>query len=317
MPTENSISHSEYLESRTRSSVFCWWVAEDYCLKKDPMTSQTVILPIIKGRVSETAWTAPPADANPYMPMARPELPGEFAKLAGQSEDKYLDFFRRYGYLGYHENYDWDELVGAGVQKFHNPRLTGEPFSWVQAHASTVKLAMDLGERVNDELRLLEFMESLQVQDQDTGRKRLFVNYAIRGHTRPVQTEINRTAFPDYQYIALFILAKILGENIAGQQREFLIMPKDDNEGHGLTSVFGQRNLIGSIYWLLADAVSEESIRNCEYCHHPFVATSEKMKYCPRRMGEDGISLCLNRKKQQTWQREHSKPKKRTGRKGK
>src|SRR5262249_34876389 len=73
-----------------------------------------------------------------------------------------------------------------------------------------------------------------------------------------------------------------------------------------LVSDFVQTNLMSAIYWLLADAVTRGTARRCVHCGRPFIATDERTIYCPRPMGEEGQSLCLNRERQRRFRQRHA-----------
>jgi hypothetical protein len=65
-----------------------------------------------------------------------------------------------------------------------------------------------------------------------------------------------------------------------------------------LRSAFEPINLVSAIYWLLADAATGRKVRNCAHCGRAFIAYDERARYCPRPMGEQGDSVCLNRERQ-------------------
>mgnify|MGYP000867376666 CR=1 FL=1 len=290
------VDNCEYLESRSRSFNRLWPVAEDYVIKKG------FILPVLEGKVVDPRTPIKSVKKESlYLPMGRPELPGEFARLADEDEEKVLAFVRRYGLLGYHCALRFPyEVISADKMKMYNYESPGDPLNWVFAHAKAVNLIMHLAEALNrpDELKIR--LERLLVEeDLPSGQKRHFVSYlrpqrafGLPGHAR---TSIELMG--GYKKTAIHIITDIINENLTGIARNLEMEWKEEDNDYGIVSFFSFRNLMDCIYWLISDAIVGGKVRSCEYCGKPFTAPDDKTKYCPPLQWEK-VSRCMNRAKQ-------------------
>ena len=115
----DEMNHDEILESESRSFNQLWPVAEDYIIEKG------FILPVMGGKVVDprSLMALTREEKSLYLPMGRPELPGEFARLADEDEEKVLNFVRRYGLLGYHCALKFPyEVISADQMKMYNDK---------------------------------------------------------------------------------------------------------------------------------------------------------------------------------------------------
>ena len=272
---------ADFIESRGRSFADEWPVAEDYVIQSG------LVRPRVGGKPV----------AREYLPMAQPELPAEFAKVGGgDGEGAVLGFIRRYGLLGYAQAWRFPfEELGAARSRFYTPNLAGDPVPWLVAHARAVALVGELA-RALDEPEALSLQIGQLTVRAATGDEMLAFSVPGRGRTRPGQVQMRPRKSP--RESALEIIAHILNENLDGVSRTLLVEPQDDRR-LGLTSLFTPLNLLDAIYWLLADAVVGARVRSCLACKRFFMATSDRMKFCPPPMGLAGVSRCMNRFKQQ------------------
>lgn len=250
-----------------------------------------------------------PRDAELYMPMARPELADRFARVSEGSDAAVLEFCRRYGLVGYGSELSLFEE--AAMQRLHPPCPDGDPVSWIVAHAKTVALLMELAEGLSDDARLRALVARHTVRTDDGGEA-FALTSARRGAKLPGQGTVRLFAEP-FNTVQL-ALTNTIDANLAGAVSRALLYEEQANGELGFTSYFDPRNLLGAIYWQLADAVTGGTLRQCALskCQRPFIATSERQKYCPPAMGA-GISSCMNRDKQQRF-RAKRRPKSRRGR---
>ena len=300
---------NEFAESRSRSFTTLWQVAPEYRIVDGHVCALVDEQPVQHSAVH------PAQGRRTYLPMARPELPAEFAKAATGKESDVLAFVGTYGLLGYELEVLGTrliQLVGAPEPE-PDPKGDGDPLTWILAHAKTVQLVLEL-------LGLLDvdehargnaassFLESLKVQDGDYET----INYlaARRGCFYPTQHMRPTTAAEGHRVLALNIVADVLNENSAGGvSRELLVEPQEDGQ-QGFTAMFTFRNLLDCVYWHLADAASGGWVRRCgnPECGAFFVTKSARVKYCPPPMGHLGVSPCMNRCKQRKY-RENLKTK--------
>src|SRR5215470_8423529 len=113
---------SEFEESRGRGFANLWGIAEDYIVRNG------LVVPVVEG---QPATRPVPLQMlirrRRYLPLSRPELPAEFAKVASGDESALLGFVRRYGLLGYEWAWRFPfEMDGAVRSRFHTPHLPGD-----------------------------------------------------------------------------------------------------------------------------------------------------------------------------------------------
>jgi hypothetical protein len=260
--------------SRARGMSRVWWVAEDYTIQDGVIYQYHAGL-----RVPSSLPTNSEAQ---YLPLSRPELLSEFPRLVDATEPDLLKFVKRYGLLGYPQAQDTPGL--------HD----GDPVSWVLAHAATLKLVMELAAALNEPMRLNSTLERL-TERHHTGQLGIVYTIAERGELYLRTIHARKLDNPQEQ--ALKIVADILNRNLKGISRYVELEQQPDGR-LGLTSLFAPRNLLDCIYSMAADAVVARKIRMCTYCGRPFVAISDRMQYCPPRMGLRSVSPCMNNAKQ-------------------
>jgi hypothetical protein len=289
----------EFEESRGRGFADLWGVAENYVVRAG------LVVPVFDGRPA-TRPVPVQALARTYLPLSRPELPAEFAKVATGDETALLGFVRCYGLLGYERAWRFPlEAVGAVRGRFYTPHLPGDPLAWVIAHARAVKLGGELARGLSAPEELARLIEGLTVRGA-LGRDEITFLRAVRGYTRPVQVQM--AAARDHHETALRIVEMIVSPNLEGISRALITEHRRPGEKtKAMTSVFYPQNLLDCVYWLLADAIVGTAIRRCQHCGRFFVATHNRMRFCPRPMGQKGVSLCMNRFKQQRFRETQGK----------
>jgi hypothetical protein len=275
----DEIPHADYLESRARLLINLFWVADDYRIEKG------IVRPLMAGKpVDPGMW---PPNARRYLPLSRAELPAAFARA--ESDSDVLSLVRTYGLLGYKSAFHFYELPGAVG---YDPRITtGDPVSWVLAHARQIKLVMELAEALGDLDRLTLRLEQLAVRNEKGVH--LVLAHAYRGFLHPAPVQHRRT--DNVRRCALEIIAHALSPNLQGVARTLIV--EHVGPGLGLSNTFKPRNLMDCIYWMLADAVTAGMVQQCAHCHRPFIAHG-KTRYCPPLLDQQGISPCMNRDKQ-------------------
>lgn len=293
----------DFVESRDRGFTRLWMVAPEYRIVDHH------VCPLVDGKLIHPG----PGDnrgMRNYMPMARPELPAELAKVS--TEREVLTFVERYGLLGYTQAWRLEEAAGmatlySGGEQAKQPSAPGDPVGWVIAHAQTVKLLLDLIGSLDKEAALREQIESLTVERTQSGGTHIsnviVTRVARRGYLRPSQMEMRPT--PPRE-AALWIISHVLDRNLTGVSRELVVEYHDDGQ-RGFTSLFTFCNLMDCVYWHLADAVVGGWVRRCAYprCGAFFVAKSKRTKYCPPPIGNQSVSPCMNRHKQQSYRDRH------------
>lgn len=245
-----------------------------------------------------------------YAPINRPEVPGELAKV--RSEADALAFAKRYGLLGFP---DADRTPPLGFAEVASPKLPsnlrrargwrafleqrrqhdqapGDPIDWFLAHAATVRTIAELGFFSDDKAQLIRYLDQYRVRR--SSEEVIALRAARGGERRPdlIEFPVNVGA----PALARRIAAGLLNDNLARARRHM--------NAETLQSQFGLRTLLDVVYWLLADALTGQQLRQCLACGGIFTATSDRMKYCPPPMGLDGPSRCMNRAKVRKWRKE-------------
>jgi hypothetical protein len=317
-------SGAEFRSSDHRGFRAHWIVDEDYRIEDG------LLKPIAKGRAVEiwpdlhriiasekmtAAWHSERVIVERYLPITRPELPTEFAKLSDGSEKTILQFARRYGLLGYWESFkrtlsiykrfwflsesaeedagkpDFNDFVHEGIH-------SGDPLSWVIQHAQTVKLVLDLNDALSDRAALRSKLEQLTVRQTTSDEYsaqlgEIEYRYANRGELYPSVARVGsaRRDYRDDFEFARSLITVLLNENLEGVCRQ-LVLESDKQQPSRVVSVFEPDSLIDAIYWHLADAIAGGSIKRCLFCGKFFNATHQKRVYCPPLMGMTGEGQC-------------------------
>lgn len=284
-------------------SLALWWVAEDYRLD-----GSGLVRPVIRGEyVHADAWSDLPrpntigqrdASGMHYAPMGRPELPTELAKVADEREESILAFVKRYGLLGQREallgtrdsftDKDLEQLGRSGDAQLARARA-GDPVAWILAHARTVRLVLELGYGLRqhpDPSSLLATLEKLRTSDGvlrfTAGNRGAVVEHVSDG-TGDVGDQ------------ARAIIKGAVNPNLTDIRLQLDDAPPDQT----LMRVFEPTSLVACVYYLLAEGLQGGRIRQCAYerCRRLFLATDERMKYCPAPMDRahgDRVSRCMN-----------------------
>src|SRR5215831_7940964 len=152
-----------------------------------------------------------------YDPMDRPELPGEFAKLACGDPDQILAFVHEYGQLGY---YFAAESLESSSEERRNLRKSkyaqGDPLSWVVEHAKAVQLVLNLREAFNDRSRLRQQLEPLIKISTDDSPSMLSFSFVARLAPDTCQLHLFSENSKEN---AIRIFSEILNPNLTGTRR--------------------------------------------------------------------------------------------------
>jgi hypothetical protein len=266
----------ELAESQARSFPASWWVADAYRIERG------FVIPLVGGApIRVMDFYEGRAAMREYMPIAHPELPAEFAKLDGGGPDAVLAFVQRYG--------------TPGFGRFRLDDVWGDPIAWILGHARAVRLVGDLASALDDEELLTQRLEELKAT---TGGSE-WIAFPLMERDSRYPGVLNVSALSPVatgRETALSAISWQLNAVLPGVSRAVAI--RADAVPPRLESFFNPEDLIACIYWLLADAVVGRTIRRCSACGRFFVATHDRMKYCPPPMGHEGASRCMNRAKQ-------------------
>jgi hypothetical protein len=307
-----------YEESHRRGFVNLWPVAEDYRIVGDQ------VCPVVDGQLRPVGGNPYTGARAKYLPATRVDLPAALAAVT--DEASVVDFAKRYGLLGYAHAGRVEEVIGTRVREApflpaadddDEARPYGDPVAWVLGHAATVRLALDLLGRLDDEAALAAFLATLKTAP-DTYSYRA----AERGFLYPRTWQSAERDRPP-RAMALHILENVLNPNLTGTTRALVAEHQDDGR-LGFSSLFAPRNLADAVYWHLADATVGGWVRQCKNpdCGAWFIAVSGKVKFCPAPRGyysedveldgRDPVSLCGNRFKQKTYRARAKAPARRT-----
>jgi len=255
-----------------------------------------------EGRPHLVVTSPAAAPSREYAPLAHHELPAEFARLATGEPDAVLHFAHEYGQLGYQASNDdvgfehMAVLLGrqsAEEIRSHSPGRWGDPVPWIVAHARAVSLVGDLAAALDDRVRLKATLDRLTVRTSDEETLMTF-SCPMPTSIQPAPGCLPLAETP--RRSAQDVIATLLNANIGGVDRH--IVRGDQPE---LTSSFSLHNLLGAVWWLLADSVTAGTVQTCRACGQFFVAQHGHERFCPRPMGEEGKSKCMMRFKQQRY----------------
>ncbi|MGE3959943.1 MAG: hypothetical protein AB7H96_24760 [Vicinamibacterales bacterium] len=285
------INVSEQMEARDRGFPIRWLVHSEYRIEEGK------IRPSLNGQWLDVFNSS---GARTYFPMAdHPAMLSEFGKAASGAPADVLRFVHQFGLPGLWRTYHFNEapehlrfLEAAGVVA-----IEGDPLSWVVHHARAVRLVLSLLNALEHPAPLQRELEQYRVQSED-GSTRLAFPSAQRGNIFPFSYSVEDTTTP--REVALRVIARVLSRNIEGVRRALVVEPNES--GHlELQNQWQPNNLLDCIYWKLADVAMGGTVRHCAdpQCGALFVATSDKMKFCPPPVGNKGVSPCMNRFKQQ------------------
>lgn len=297
----------DFLESRARSFTDLWPVAPEYRIVDGH------VCPMVDGRFIQQGSFHSSKGCSLYLPMARPEIPGELAKAATGRESDILTFASHNGLLGYPQELLDTRLLGLARLSVpdegeEEPPLRGDPLPWVLAHARTVQLVLDLLARLDDDQELRVFLQTLTVR---TGNlETIDFNCARRGYAYQMHSTRAQRPGEGPRDVALDLVATLLNEGLRGGVSRCLVVEHQKDKRQGFSSLFQFHNLLDCVYWHLADAAAGNWVRRCKNpkCGAFFVARSEKVKYCPPQFvpgfENKSVSQCMNRDKARKYRRD-------------
>ena len=316
-------SKSDLFASDNRGFRTYWLVDGDYALREG------VITPLVDGEPAQvyagSSMAMDPGSTGRsfvkrYLPMTRPELPFEFAKLAEGSGEAILRFVRHYGLLGYREAFEttlsiykeFEFLVNTPEGEEDSPPSTvpdfgqfyhegiryGDPLSWILSHAETVSFVVNLYGALSDKQKLRVMIEALEERNERR-EKLLKWKYAQRGDLYRHSQVIVDPPSDDPQECARYIIAWTINQNLDGGVSRKLIIDLERSRAvhlphreRAILNAFQAKSLMDCIYWHLADAIAGGTVKPCLFCGKFFNATSLKRMYCPPPMGYDGDGPC-------------------------
>ncbi len=249
-------------------------------------------------------------------------MPAVFARLAHQSDKELLAFVRTYGLPGQGlaltaterlltttRRDQWTEL-GASLDASRSLD-EGDSVPWVYAHARTVALIIALHRalsRESDPAALTRILDKFGTGDVRATSLR--IPAGVRGLTVEFTKErysefltrltvgrdprrVARSRAARDESLAVALIVELMNLNVEGIRLELTA------SGTSLKQRFRPPNLMASIYLLLAQSLLGNKVRECHNprCGMMFIATDERMLYCPPPLGVKGVSPCMNRHK--------------------
>jgi hypothetical protein len=241
------------------------------------------------------------AAGKKYLPMLRPELPSEFAKLS--SEQEVLRFVGNYGLLGFSQASITTRSAEPHAEE------TNEPIDWILGHARTVRFILEVHDALLKPTALRKIIKRELVPVPANPKTRVegftMLTFAERGLREPRQVRAEEYGYKpraaNFSDFARIVIADILTLNLEGVHRH--VCPT-------LDSVWRADSLIDVIYWLLADAVSSRTVKRCRFCGQFFTAaTTSKRLYCPPPLNSAGDGPCAQNDRARRYRVKNRKPK--------
>jgi len=261
----------ELRESIRRGSVREWEVHKDY------EVVDGVLRPIGKPR-----WV--------YFPMVHPEIVGEIGKLYEGDEGRLVTFAQTWGLLG-----------GSST-----PGEEGDPLAWVWAHASNIRMALELqyylqgGDHEElDEEGLDQFLNSHQ-RPFPPGFEQEFADLAAKATSRvEAFRSVERVMMlPDVEIRAWFsydgadpvgtarrVIAGIVNLELSEMMYVLLCRQIGPVSEADLRLFLTFRSLVTVAYWHLAHVIGGSGrLGRCQdpRCGALFVETDRRQHFCPR-----------------------------------
>jgi hypothetical protein len=201
-----------------------------------------------------------------YAPIAHRELPEMISKLKTGKPREILSFAHTYGDLGY----PW--LQTDPAKMFYiwpdgNRTQGGSPINWINAHAETIALCLELSEAIQ------------QGNERDAvNLTRHSVRVGLRGELDDVSP--NPKIDNPIERARAF-RRQLINPNITGIHRALHFDTKTGTEG----SVFTYTATIEAAYWHLANLVDGGIVKRCERpgCGALFIQTHGRQRHCPPR----------------------------------
>ncbi len=243
-----------------------------------------------------------------FRPINTPELPWVFAKVSDES--KALEFAKTYGLPGFKETVSPKAWSPQEYPFYLGLGHTQDPIDWVLAHAHNVRLILEISARINQPNELANYLKRLLVGD--TGSRANATPHILytsieRSGRHPMHHSILVDPCSDLaiRWAALLMIKNILNTNLHGISNvvEINQTTENINEPHQFTRRLEGHCLLDFIYWLASESVLNDSVRFCDHCGNPFVATHRKARYCPPRRNQGQVSPCMNRAKQARYKR--------------
>ncbi len=184
-----------------------------------------------------------------------------------------------------------------------NARLVPQDdLMWLWGHASTIRLLIDLGALLRDgtPTEMSGYLRSLsgrQVVVRNGNEERLpMVLVRAGGEARELRFEST-----EYAGIAREIISAVLSAQVS--DLHFVVV----GDGAVLAPALTARTPISAVYWMVAEALSEDRLRRCERedCKVGFVAMDNRQRFC----GDQCAGLVRKRKQRSkpTGKRGHGK----------
>ena len=231
----------------------------------------------------------PKAGMRQYYPITHREIGSALAKIEEGNEKALLKFAHTYGNLGFTLIAEQGWLATTGEhepvppdEKQHSPerKPAGDPLPWIWAHARTIRFCLRMLELIQneDDDGLKDYLKTYQWQGRDYRKEGLtplipvaFRDKVFEGHG------FGSLGKQKVRVYARWVLRFIINENISEIRR--VLEPEGDRD----RSYFEYRALIEVVYWHLADALDDGTVKRCEAegCGSIFVRTDERQRFCP------------------------------------
>lgn len=226
-----------------------------------------------------------------YYPQLEKSLVSELAKVYRGTLTP-LEFVNLFGLLGH------DPAATVGM----------DPLDWFMAHARTVAVILDLMAKLGflEDVQLDEKAIESQLRSLDPGAFaagaglcRIVVQFTSTPHNLAWATWKDDGATLEVLVppggvvqAAQKLIVQLINRNLVG------ITPtlKFDDKTGDFSASFTFQALFNVVYWHLREVILRGTLRTCEECGAPFIATDKRQRFCPPPEGVKE-SRCATRRR--------------------
>lgn len=226
-----------------------------------------------------------------YQAIERVELPNVIAKLNTDDEDAIIEFASTYGLFGYSATLGDDDRSQWGPDN-------KEPLWWIKQHVETVSLVLEMAECLVEadvekrsekaaaiyEAHLTDNLSEFGIGGN--GERTPVFSFAARGKRSLFANPTPVSAGLEW---VSYATCEILSHNLQGVVRQPM------RNGYKVKSGFCFEALIDAVYWQIQNGIDGGSLKLCDECKKPFIATHGRQKFCPPRYiykGHEQESTC-------------------------
>lgn len=229
-----------------------------------------------QNHLTKEGWLLPfgPATRR-YNPLAHPQLPAEFAKLAMGDNPATITFANTWGLPTFDQTLSHDVPADYKV---------GERLDFVHLHARTIDFILRLiafGSGVDDDETLRNYVETTAIERESGGRG-LELAVGEHAHILPLASH-------DLTGLTQEAIPLVVNSNCEFEPRIAYVLQAGQKRPTAIST-----QLLPAIYAHCAQLTHGDRLRRCRHCGQIFVQTDQRQSFCPppSPWHGSGESLC-------------------------